>query len=262
MSDHKKEKIDLKHLASDKELINKYKHVRRIRLTKSLNALRERTRLIEMELAEYTTTHFRVCIFGSARIKPDDSLYRLTEQLAYLLGSKGIDVLTGGGHGLMGAANEGLIRGREEFGTGSKSIGISVDLNRFESLNDHLDIKHHHKKFSSRLDDFMRLSSCVVATPGGVGTLLEIYYTWQLLQLGHLSERPLILVNKKFWEGLIEWMKSSQLKNNLMSEKDFRFIHFVDTPEAAMEIISKEHKKFKQERAKALQPEGPTLPKK
>ena len=246
MSDHKHDK---KENITDKELVNKYKHVRRIRLTKSLNALRERARLIEMELAEFTTSHFRVCIFGSARIKPDDDLYRLTEQLAYLLGSKGIDVLTGGGHGLMGAANAGLIRGREEFGTASKSFGISVDLNRFEPLNDHLDIKHHHKKFSSRLDDFMRLSSCVVATPGGVGTLLEIYYTWQLLQLGHLSERPLILVNKKFWEGLIEWMKSSQLGNGLMSEKDFRFIHFVDTPEAALEIIEKEHLLFKQQKA-------------
>lgn len=239
------QKDDRKNIQPDKDLLKKYKHVRRIRLTKSLNALRERARLIEMELAEYTTTHFRVCIFGSARIKPDDDLYRLTEQLAYLLGSEGIDVLTGGGHGLMGAANAGLIRGREEFGTASKSIGISVDLNRFEPLNDHLDIKHHHKKFSSRLDDFMRLSSCVVATPGGIGTLLEIYYTWQLLQLGHLSERPLILINKKFWGGLIEWMKSSQLGLSLVSDKDFRFVHFADTPEAAMEIIGEEYKKFK-----------------
>ncbi|MCC6932455.1 MAG: LOG family protein [Deltaproteobacteria bacterium] len=233
--------------------VSKYRRARRDRLTKSLNLLRERVSLLEMELNDYTSEHFRVCIFGSARIKEDDEIYKITEHLAYLLGEQGVDLLTGGGHGLMGAANKGVVAGREAFGTKSWSYGISVDLNKFESLNEHLDIKHHHKKFSSRLDDFMRLSNCVVATPGGIGTLLEIYYTWQLLQLGIMSERPLILLKKSFWQGIIDWMRAQQLGNGLVWESDFRFVHIVDTPEEAMVLIKEAFQSFKEKRHKSLE---------
>ena len=235
--------------ATDSDKTKSFRGARRERLTKSLNVLRERVRLLEMELTDYTSEHFRVCIFGSARLKPDDEIYQITERLAYLIGEQGIDVLTGGGPGLMEAANRGLVAGRETFGTKSRSIGISVDLNRFEVLNDHLDIKHHHKKFSSRLDDFMRLSNCVVATPGGIGTLLEIYYTWQLLQLGIMSERPLILLKSDFWTGLVDWMRAQQLKAGLVWESDFRFVHFVDTPEEAMKIVKICFDEFKKRKA-------------
>lgn len=219
---------------------------RRRRLTERLEALRERTSLIEMELKNYTNDFFRVCIFGSARIKPDDDIYKLTEKLAHMLGSEGIDVLTGGGPGLMEAANKGAKAGKSKTGSRSKSFGITIALNRFEEPSEHLDIKHHHKKFSSRLDDFMRLSNAIVVVQGGIGTLLELYFSWQLLQVGHMPERPIILVDRNFWAGLIDWMKDKQIGLGLVSPGDMRWVHLVDTEDEALEIIRAEHEKFRE----------------
>lgn len=217
---------------------------RRRRLTERLQTLRQRAHLIEEELFQYTSNHFRVCIFGSARIKPDDDIYKMTYDLAYKFGEEGIDVLTGGGPGLMEAANRGVKAGVKASGSISKSFGISIELNEFEPPNEHLDIKHHHKRFSSRLDDFMRLSNAVVVTPGGIGTLLELYYTWQLLQVSHMRDRPIVLIGKKFWQGLIDWMQEIQVKGKLVSPGDFRWLEVVDTPDEAMEILKAEYAKF------------------
>ncbi len=222
---------------------------RRRRLTERLEALRERTSLIEMELKNYTNDFFRVCIFGSARIKPDDDIYKLTEKLAGMLGSEGIDVLTGGGPGLMEAANKGAKAGKSKTGSRSKSFGITIALNRFEEPSEHLDIKHHHKKFSSRLDDFMRLSNAIVVVQGGIGTLLELYFSWQLLQVGHMPERPIILVDRSFWAGLIDWMKDKQIGLGLVSPGDMRWVHLVDTEDEALAIIRAEHEKFRERQA-------------
>ncbi len=218
---------------------------KRTRLTQRLQALRERSRLLEQELRSFTDYHFRVCIFGSARIKPEDDIYKKTKEIGLLLGKSGIDVLTGGGPGLMEAANIGVIEGQKSAGSKAKSFGITIELNKFEDPSDHLDIKHHHKKFSSRLDDFMRLSHAIIIVPGGIGTLLELYFTWQLLQVGHMPERPVILVGRDFWKGLIEWTKDVQIDGGLISETDLRWLSIVDTPEEVLEVISKEQQKFK-----------------
>ena len=217
---------------------------RRRRLTERLEALRERASLIELELDAYTNDFFRVCIFGSARIKPHDETYQLTEELAAMLGKLGIDVLTGGGPGLMEAANKGVRAGKANAKSKSKSYGITIELNRFEQPSEHLDIKHHHKKFSSRLDDFMRLSNAIIVVQGGIGTLLELYFSWQLLQVGHMPERPIILVDRKFWQGIIDWMKDKQVERGLVSPGEFRWVHLVDTPAEALELIKVEHDKF------------------
>lgn len=217
---------------------------RRRRLTERLEALRERANLLELELKNYTNDFFRVCIFGSARTKPNDEIYKTTEQLAFLLGREGIDVLTGGGQGLMEAANKGVLAGRDESGSRSRSFGISIELNKYEVPSEHLDIKYHHRRFSSRLDDFMRLSNVVVVTPGGIGTVLELFFSWQLLQVGHLSERPVILLDEGFWRGLFQWVNDLQITRGLVSPGDMRWIHFVDTPEQAMKLIMDEHEKF------------------
>lgn len=230
----------------------KKEHSRRQkRLTNRLQALRERTRLLEQELYNYTSEHFRVCMFGSARIKPHDQVYETTKDIARLLGQNGIDVLTGGGPGLMEAANIGVKEGRLVAGTKSKSFGITIELNFFEPHSDHLDIKHHHKKFSSRLDDFMRLSNAVIVVRGGIGTLLELYFSWQLLQVGHLPDRPIILVDRKFWSGLIDWMNQNQVASGLVSDSEFRWLSIVDTPEEVLEVIKGEHEKFLAKKNKA-----------
>lgn len=219
---------------------------RRKRLTHRLETLRERLGLLELELDEYTNDFFRVCIFGSARLKPDDHVYKLTEQLGHALGRKGIDVLTGGGPGLMEAANKGTLAGKAEAGTKSKSFGITIALNEFEQPSEHLEIKHHHKRFSSRLDDFMRLSHAIIIVQGGIGTLLELFFSWQLLQVGHMRERPIILVDRGFWSGLLQWMKDKQITRGLISGGEMRWIHMVDTVEEAMQLIEVEHEKFRE----------------
>lgn len=227
------------------------KGARRRRLTERLEALRERAFLLEQELKTYTKDFFRVCIFGSARIKPDDDIYKATHELARLLGHEGIDVLTGGGPGLMEAANVGVLLGKKESGSKSKSFGISIELPFEKDDNEHLDIKHHHRRFSSRLDDFMRLSNAIVCMPGGIGTLLELYFSWQLLQVGHMPDRPIVLLNSSFWQGVIDWTKQEQVERGLVSPGDLRWVSIVDTPEEAMKII-REHFNHFNDRREAL----------
>lgn len=225
------------------------KKVRKRRLTERLSALRDRARVLELELVNYTSDFYRTCIFGSARIRPDDDMYKLTLKIGELLGELGVDVLTGGGPGLMEAANKGVLSGKARSGTKSKSFGITIELNKFEEEpSEHLDIKHHHRRFSSRLDDFMRLSNSVIIVPGGIGTLLELYFTWQLIQVGHMPKRPLILVGSEFWKGLIIWMRDVVSKEKLVSLGDLDFISIVDTPEEAIQIIKADFEKFQTEK--------------
>jgi uncharacterized protein (TIGR00730 family) len=226
-----------------------YRKARRRRLTERLEALRERVNLLELELSEYTNDFFRVCIFGSARIKANDEYYKLTEQIALLMGKEGIDVLTGGGLGLMEAAMKGVKAGRELSGSKSKSFGVTIELNRFEPPSEHIDIKYHHRRFSSRLDDFMRLSNAIVVTPGGIGTCLELFFSWQLLQLNHISDRPVILVGREFWHGLIVWFDQFLAERGLVSAGDKRWIHVVDTPEEVHDLVMVEFSRFQEIRA-------------
>ncbi len=224
---------------------NNIRKARRARLNERLKILRDRTRILEMELSEYTSDFYRVCIFGSARIKPEDTMYKLTAELGKCLGELGLDVLTGGGPGLMEAANKGVLEGKKNGGTKSKSFGLTIELNKFEEeASEHLDIKQHHRRFSSRLDDFMRLSNAVVVMRGGIGTLLELYFTWQLIQVGHMPARPFILVDKGFWEGLLKWMEAQLVTNTLISPGDMNFVKMVDTPQEAAAIIKKDYEEF------------------
>ena len=225
---------------------------RRKHLDERLRLLYQRAVLIEDELRKLDEDRFyRVCIFGSARIKPETEQYAEVFELARYLSWEGIDVLTGGGPGLMEAANMGSRLGREEKKTKNLSYGLTIQLDFEPEPNKHLDIKRHHHKFSSRLDDFIRLSNSVVCTPGGIGTLLEFFFVWQLIQVKHATPRPIVLLEKKFWEGILEWMKTEPLGRGLLGEKDFSVIHVVDTPEEAFDIISAHHKEFRLRKSKA-----------
>lgn len=227
---------------------------RRKHLDERLRLLYQRAVLIEDELRKLDEDRFyRVCIFGSARIKPDTNQYSDVYELARYLSWEGIDVLTGGGPGLMEAANMGARLGREEKHTKSLSYGLSIQLDFEPEPNKHLDIKRHHHKFSSRLDDFIRLSNSVVCTPGGIGTLLELFFVWQLIQVKHATPRPIVLLEKKFWEGVLEWMKDEPLARGLVGEKDFAVLHLADTPAEAFDIISAHHQEFRNRRSKIVE---------
>ncbi|MCB0332550.1 MAG: LOG family protein [Bdellovibrionales bacterium] len=218
---------------------------RRKHLDERLRSLYQRAIVIEDELKQIEQDQFyRVCIFGSARIKPETKEYQEAFELARMLAWEGIDILTGGGPGLMEAANKGAQLGGEEKDSKSRSFGLSIQLDFEPVPNSHLDVKRHHHKFSSRLDDFMRLSNAVIATPGGIGTLLELYFAWQLIQVKHMSVRPIVLMDRSYWTGLLQWMKDIQLERGLVSAKDFDCISIVDTPEEVYEIISNHHRQF------------------
>jgi len=224
---------------------------RRRHLDERLQHLYQRVIYLEHEIVELEKDRFfRCCIFGSARIKPDTKAYDDVFNLARFLAWEGIDILTGGGPGLMEAANKGAKLGQKEKKTKTLSFGISIQL-EFEPVpNSHLDVKRHHQRFSSRLDDFMRLSNCIVCTPGGIGTLLELFFSWQLIQVKHIEKRPLVLLDRSFWSGVIEWLKDVPLSRGLISPQDFDVVHIVDTPEEAFEIVSAENKKFREMKIK------------
>jgi uncharacterized protein (TIGR00730 family) len=190
---------------------------------------------LETQLHEIENTNFRVCIFGSARLTPADPIYGTVFKLARGLAEHGVDVVTGGGPGLMEAANAGVRAARDGR---SKSYGLPLDLpNLAELPNRHLDIKSAHKRFSSRLDEFIRLSHAVVVAPGGIGTILELMYVWQLLQLEMVEPRPIVLLGRVFWEGFLEWTNRQQLAKGFISRSDYRPLHLADTPEQALGIL-------------------------
>lgn len=226
--------------------------------TLSLDEARERLRLtideyvrLDVELRALENTNYRVCIFGSARIRPQHPVYHAVFHLAQMLSEHGIDVVTGGGPGLMEAANRGVSAAKRRR---SQSYGLPIDLPSLsEPPNPHLDIKSSHKRFSSRLDEFIRLSHAVVVAPGGIGTVLELMYAWQLLQLDAMEERPVILMGKEYWDGLLVWFREHAAGQSLMDTRDLRFIRTVDRPEEAMALIEESHAAFMSARERANQ---------
>ncbi len=207
----------------------------------------ERYFSLEAQLQELEGDRFRVCIFGSARIRPEDPTYETVYQMARLLSELNIDVVTGGGPGLMEAANRAV---RDAKNGVSQSIGLPIHLPRAqERANKHLDIKSEHKRFSSRLDEFMRLSHAVIVAPGGIGTILELMYVWQLIQVGMVEPRAVVLLDRALWSGFLEWMRECILGRGFISPGDFDWVHCVDTPEEALTCIKPELEKFRARQA-------------
>lgn len=185
--------------------------------------------------------HFHVCIFGSARIKKGDPEYDLVQQLSRMIASEGIDVVTGGGPGLMEAANSGHRLGR--LGTDTHSVGYTIKLPKEQMANTHLDIKKDFSRFSNRLDSFMLISNAMVVAPGGVGTLLEFMYAWQLIQVKQVCDIPIILLGD-MWSDFMDWVKHWPLRKGLISDSDMSSLFIVQTSEEAMEIIKKRYDEF------------------
>lgn len=188
-------------------------------------------------------THFRVTIFGSARLHKENPEYQEVYLLAHKLAELNIDVVTGGGPGLMEAANRGHKIGRKE-GSDVHSFGLNIVLPHEQFDNKFLDIKKEFSVFSKRLDGFMLLSNVVVIAPGGVGTLLEFFYSWQLMQVRHTCKMPIIMMGS-MWKGLLQWIKENPLAKNLLDKADLDSIICVDTWEETSLIIEEAHEIFK-----------------
>ena len=176
---------------------------------------------------------YRVTIFGSARAKPGTAAYEETKRASKALAEMGCDIITGGGPGLMQAANAGVENAGEIH-----SMGIRVDLPFEQEVNPFVGQAYEHRTFFSRLHHFMIVSDAFVVVPGGIGTLLELSLAWQLLQVRKLYNTPLILVGK-MWDELVEWGRRSMLRksNELASEIDFTIPHCVNTMDECVELI-------------------------
>ena len=149
---------------------------------------------------------YRVTIFGSARTRPGSFVYEETKRVAAALAEMGCDIITGGGPGLMQAANEGAGGAAEQ----GRSMGIRVDLPFEQEVNPFVQQAFEHRTFFTRLHHFVLASDAFVVAPGGIGTVLETLMIWQLLQVRHLDNTPLILVGK-MWPGLIDWARTAML---------------------------------------------------
>jgi uncharacterized protein (TIGR00730 family) len=180
--------------------------------------------------------HYRVAIFGSARLQEGDADYHNVFTIAKGLAEYGFDIVTGGGPGLMQAANSGTQKAKSQ----SRSIGLNIKLPKEQQPNPFLDIKEEFSLFSSRLDTFMTLSDAVVVAPGGIGTLLELFYAWQLVQVEHICETPIILFGE-IWTNLLLWLETEVMPRQLFSKGDMHMIFHVMEPEQVVGLIKKIH---------------------
>jgi uncharacterized protein (TIGR00730 family) len=172
-----------------------------------------------------------VSIFGSARIKPDHPWYQLTVQLARLLSDAGFAVISGGGPGIMEAANKGAFDGK------SPSVGLNILLPHEQSGNPYQNISVTYRHFFARKVAFAKYASAFVAVPGGFGTLDELAEVLTLIQTKMGRQIPVILVGSAFWKGLIDWMKDQLLGNGLISATDLDLIQIIDEPEDIVTAI-------------------------
>jgi len=181
---------------------------------------------------------YRVTIFGSARARPGTFAYEETKRAAAALAEMGCDIITGGGPGLMQAANEGASIRPES----ARSIGIRVDLPFEQEVNAFVTQAFEHRTFFTRLHQFVLASDAFIVAPGGIGTILETMMIWQLLQVQHLRKTPLILVGK-MWPGLVEWARSELLSFDppLAAPKDIEIPRCVPSADEAITLIRDHH---------------------
>ncbi len=190
---------------------------------------------------------YRVTIFGSARAQPGTYAYNEVKRLAAALAEMGCDIVTGGGPGLMQAANEGAAAANAPVR--DRSIGIRVDLPFEQDVNPFVEQAYEHKTFFTRLHHFVLTSDAFVVTPGGIGTVLETMMIWQLLQVRHVHDTPLILVGK-MWADLVEWAKKHLLTTQppLVNPEDITIPRCVTTADEAITLVREHHAKWLQEK--------------
>jgi uncharacterized protein (TIGR00730 family) len=180
---------------------------------------------------------YRVTIFGSARLQPGSFGYEETKRTAAALAGMDCDIITGGGPGLMQAANEGAATSNR-----TQSVGIRVDLPFEQDVNAFVTEAFEHRTFFTRLHQFVLASDAFIVAPGGIGTVLEMMLVWQLLQVRHLKDTPLILVGT-MWPGLIEWARGSMLSVDppLAHAEDMTIPRCVTNADEAVALMRQHH---------------------
>ena len=176
-----------------------------------------------------------VSIFGSARTPVDHLYYKLTEEVARLLSDAGFSVISGGGPGIMEAANKGAFPGK------APSVGLNIELPFEPTGNGYQDISINFKHFFMRKVMFVKYASAYVVMPGGFGTLDELSEALTLVQTGKSLNIPIILVCEPFWRGLVDWFKTTLVDEKMISASDMEMIQVIDKPEDIVEAIFKHY---------------------
>ncbi|MFY8188784.1 MAG: TIGR00730 family Rossman fold protein [Flavobacterium sp.] len=182
-----------------------------------------------------------VSIFGSARTKPEDPIYLLSEQIAYKISKAGYGVITGGGPGVMEAGNKGAHMG------GGTSVGLNIELPFEQHFNPYIDRDKNIQfdYFFVRKVMFVKYSQGFVVMPGGFGTLDELFEAITLIQTKKIGKFPIILVGTKFWSGLLDWIKATLLDEyKTISEKDLGLFKIVDTADEVVEALDNFYRKY------------------
>lgn len=183
-----------------------------------------------------------VSIFGSARTHPNDKYYKLAEETAFLLTQSGFGVITGGGPGIMEAANKGANRG------GGKSVGLNIELPFEQKGNKYIDNDKMmmFDYFFVRKVMFMKYSQGFIVLPGGFGTLDELFEAITLIQTNKVGRFPIVLVGVSFWKGMLEWIEKTVLEEeNNINKEDLNLFRLVDTPEDAVQHINNFYAKYR-----------------
>ncbi|MBI4188426.1 MAG: TIGR00730 family Rossman fold protein [Chloroflexi bacterium] len=178
-----------------------------------------------------------VTIYGSARLAVDDPLYTQTEEIGYRLGMAGFSIITGGGPGVMEAANKGALR------AGVNSLGLNIELPEEQVLNPYTtkSIMFHH--FFVRKVMLVKYAIAFIMIPGGLGTLDELTEVLTLIQTHKIKPFPVVLFNSEYWQGFLSWLRSSALTRKFISEEDFNLLRVSDHPEEVAEMVQSWYKK-------------------
>ncbi len=172
-----------------------------------------------------------VSIFGSARLAPDNPYYKLAEEIALSLSNAGFSIVTGGGPGIMEAANKGASQGK------SLSVGLNIVLPHEENTNPYQDISLRFRHFFTRKVMFVKYASAYVVLPGGYGTLDELAEILALVQTGKTRKIPIVIVNRGFWGGLLDWMEAHFVGEGMITAADMKLFTVVETAEEVTTYI-------------------------
>jgi uncharacterized protein (TIGR00730 family) len=174
-----------------------------------------------------------VTIYGSSRLKEDDELYAQTEEIAYRLGQLGFSIITGGGPGVMEAANKGALR------AGVTSVGLNIDLPEEQVCNAYTNKSITFNHFFARKVMLVKYASAFVIIPGGLGTLDELTEVLTLMQTHKIRPFPVILFNSQYWKGFLDWLQGTVLAKEFISEDDLNLLIVCDHPDEVIETVQK-----------------------
>ena len=174
-----------------------------------------------------------VAIFGSARTSPDDPVYQAARETAALLARAGFAVITGGGPGIMEAANRGALE------AGGTSVGCNIELPHEQKPNEYQTLSVKFKYFFVRKMMFVKYSNAFIIFPGGFGTLDELFESLTLIQTKKIRDFPVVLYGTKYWGGMIDWIRDIVLTEGKIAEQDLKLLHLTDSPSEIVEIISR-----------------------